>query len=80
MARVVLDPLAEVGIGMFVAVLICGSQFVVNLQCRGKGRYREQEAHDEERDKGAAIAILVTTNHHIPATENDGVSCNKAPS
>jgi hypothetical protein len=59
----VLDPLAEVGVGMFVTIVVGGGQFVVNLQRRGKGRHREQEARDEIRDKGAAIAILVTTDH-----------------
>jgi len=63
MARVVLDPLAEVGIGMFVAVMVGGSQLVVNLQRRGERRHREQEAGDEERDQGAGMVMPATTDH-----------------
>jgi hypothetical protein len=63
MARVVLDPLTEVGIGMFVAVVVGGSQLVVDLQRRSERRHREQEARDEERDKSAGFARQVTTDH-----------------
>ena len=41
-AGVVLDPLTEVGIGMFVAVLVGSRQLVMDLQRRGERRHREQ--------------------------------------
>ena len=38
----VLDPLAEVGIGMLVAVVVGSSQLVMDILCHGKRRKGEQ--------------------------------------
>lgn len=40
---VVLDPLAEVRGGMFMSVIVCGRQRMVNLQGRGKRRKDDQD-------------------------------------
>ncbi|OQW67579.1 MAG: hypothetical protein BVN29_01515 [Nitrospira sp. ST-bin5] len=41
--RMVLDPLAEVGIGMFVAVVVGGRQLVMDILRDGKWRQAEQD-------------------------------------
>ena len=48
MARMVLDPLTEIGIGMLVAVVVGSRQLVMNLQRRGERRHREQQAREEQ--------------------------------
>lgn len=40
---VVLDPLTEVGIGVFMPVVIGSRQLVVNVLCDCKGRDHEQQ-------------------------------------
>lgn len=42
MTGVILHPLAEVGVGMFVPVVIGCRQLVVNLQRGGERSHREQ--------------------------------------
>ena len=63
MAGVILHPLAEVGIGMFVAVVIGGGQFVMDLQRGGKRRHREQHAGEEQRDDRAGFSLGEMTKH-----------------
>ncbi len=46
--RVILHPLTEIGIGMFVAIVVGRRQLVVNLQCRRERRHREQQASEEQ--------------------------------
>lgn len=48
MPGMVLHPLAEVGIRMLVAVMVGGSQLVMDLQCGGEGRHRHQETGHEQ--------------------------------
>lgn len=64
--RVVLYPLTEVGIGMFVAVVIGRRQLVVNLQRRRERRHREQQASEEQRKNCAGMSMLLTTKHLHP--------------
>lgn len=45
LAGVVLDPLAEVGVGVLMAVLVRRRQLVMNFQHGSEGRQR-QEDHD----------------------------------
>jgi len=45
LACVVLDPLAEVRIGMFVAVMIGRGQFVMDLESDRKRRQGQKDAH-----------------------------------
>ncbi|MBA2485048.1 MAG: hypothetical protein H0V35_02930 [Nitrospira sp.] len=44
----ILHPLTEIGIGMFVAIVVGRRQLVVNLQCRRERRHREQQASEEQ--------------------------------
>ena len=50
MASVILHPLTEVGIGMFVAVVVGTRQLVMDFQRCGKRRHREQHAGEEQGD------------------------------
>ena len=69
MAGVILHPLAEVGVGMFVPIMVGGRQLVVDLQRRSKRRHREQEARDEKRDNGAGFVAGTMTKHHRPGRQ-----------
>lgn len=50
MASMILHPLTEVGIGMFVAVVVGSRQLVMDFQRCGKRRHREQHAGEEQGD------------------------------
>ncbi len=63
MARVILHPLAEVGVGMFMAVMVRGRQLVMNFQRRGEGRHREQQAGKQERDNGRGFFLGGVKQH-----------------
>ena len=45
----VLDPLAEVGIGMFVTIVVSRRQLVMNVLRHGKRRNGEQQQDKAER-------------------------------
>ena len=45
----VLDPLAEVGIGVFVPIRIGGSQFVVDILSHRKRSKREEDENQAQR-------------------------------
>lgn len=62
-ARVVLHPLTEIGLGMFVAVVIGRRQCVMDLQRRRKRRHREQQAGKHQRYHAAEPDIGLTTTH-----------------
>ncbi|KXK03091.1 MAG: hypothetical protein NBKEAIPA_02095 [Nitrospirae bacterium] len=64
-SRVILHPLTEVGIGMFVAVVVGRRQFVVNLQRDGKRRHREQERDEQQRNERPGFE-LPQARHHDP--------------
>jgi len=49
-ARVVLDPLAEVGIGVLVSVKVCSRERVVHLERSGKRRQRQESQGEGESD------------------------------
>lgn len=51
MAGMILHPLTEVGIGMFVAIVVGGRQLVMDLQRCRKRRHREQHAREEQGNK-----------------------------
>lgn len=61
--RVVLHPLTEVGIGMVVAVVVGSRQFVMDLQCRGERRHREQHAGEEQGNNPTGIDMQWTMEH-----------------
>lgn len=48
--RMVLDPLAEVGIGVFVPVVIGRRQFVVHILSNGKRSQPEQDDDHPQRN------------------------------
>lgn len=46
--RMMLHPLAEIRVGMLMAVMIGGGQLVMDLQCRGKGSQgQEHQPHGQ---------------------------------
>jgi hypothetical protein len=51
MASVVLYPLAEVGIGMFVAIVISAREFVVDFEGHRERRHGEEHAGEEQSDE-----------------------------
>ena len=51
---------------MFVAVVIGGGQFVMDLQRGGKRRHREQHAGEEQRDDRAGFSLGEMTKHDRP--------------
>jgi hypothetical protein len=53
LAGVVLDPLAEVGVGVLVAVLIRCRQLVVNFERSSKGRQRQEDQRDGQGNRAA---------------------------
>jgi len=63
MTGMILDPLAEVGIGMLVAVMIGGGQFVMDLQRGGERRHRQQESHQKQGDGRTESHGGVTGQH-----------------
>lgn len=46
LACMVLDPLAEIRIGMFMPVVICRSQLMVHAQSGRKGHDRQQQQNE----------------------------------
>lgn len=48
--RMMLDPLAEVVIGMFMAIGIGGGQLMMNILRDGKRCQRQQDAHETDRE------------------------------
>ena len=69
MAGVILHPLAEVGIGMLMPVVVRRRQLVMNLQRRGKRRHREQHAGEEKRDDRAGFFLGEMTKHDRPGRQ-----------
>ncbi len=69
MTGVILHPLAEVGVGMFMSVMIGRRQLVVNLQRGSEGRHGEQEARDEQRDHRAGFVAGTMTKHDHPSRQ-----------
>lgn len=63
MAGVILHPLTEVRIGMFVAVVVGSRQCVMDLQCRGERRHREQHAGEEQGNNPKGIDMRWTMEH-----------------
>jgi hypothetical protein len=51
MTSVVLYPLAEVGIGMFVAIVIGARELVVDFEGHRERRHSEEHAGQEQRDE-----------------------------
>ena len=47
--RVMLHPLAEVGIGMFVPIMVSRRQFVMDILCDGEGGNGEQKKDQADR-------------------------------
>lgn len=81
--RVILHPLTEVGIGMFVAVVVGSRQLVMNFQRSRKRRHREQHAGEEQGNRPSGFDLCVTMNHRNSESRRslatDGVCCSKAP-
>ena len=50
MTGVILHPLAEVGVGMLVTVMISSRELVMDLQRSGERRHRKQERHQQQCD------------------------------
>ena len=63
MAGVILHPLTEVGLGMFVAVVVGRRQRVMDLQGRGEWRHREQHASKEQGNRPSVFELCVTMAH-----------------
>lgn len=61
----VLDPLAEVGVGMLVTVLVRRGQFVVDFQGHGEGGQGQQRADQRKRN-------------HRPERPTNGSRCQYA--
>ena len=69
MDGVVLHPLAEVGIGMFVAIVIGARELVVDFESHRERRHAEQHTGKEQRDQatgpgmggGRRTAIILIT-------------------
>ncbi|MEK6526468.1 MAG: hypothetical protein AABZ22_06310 [Nitrospirota bacterium] len=53
----VLDPLAEVGVGVLVAIVISGGEFVVDLQRRRKRRQRQEDQRDGDSKRGTGTPV-----------------------
>ncbi len=62
----ILHPLAEVGVGMFVPIMVGSRQLVVNLQRGGKGRHREQHKDKQQRNDRAGFWMCKMTKHERP--------------
>jgi hypothetical protein len=77
-ARVILDPLTEIGIGMFVAVVVGGRQLVVNLQGRRERHHREEHAREEQSNDSAGIGMRLMMHRYPESPRINGVCCNKA--
>lgn len=56
LARVMLDPLAEIGIGVVVPILIGRRQGVVNFERAGKRRHAEQQQGHQHGNRTASAA------------------------
>lgn len=69
MAGVILHPLAEVGIGVLMPVVVRCRQLVMNLQRCGKRRDREQDAGEEKRDDGAGSVADTMAIHDHPGRQ-----------
>ena len=54
MTGMVLNPLAQVRIGVLMPVMIGRRQVMVNGQCRGKRRNQDQQQRDRERNHRAS--------------------------
>lgn len=67
MTGVILHPLAEVGVGMFVPIMVGSRQLVVDLQRGGKGRHREQHTDKQQRNDRAGFLMCTMTKHERPA-------------
>ena len=62
----VLDPLAEVGIGVLMAVVIGGCQLVVDILCDGKWCQTEQDNEHRQRETPAEQRVRMgRTEHHL---------------
>lgn len=57
MACVVLDPLADVGVGVLMAVLVRRRQLVVNLERSSKGSQRQDDQSEGERNPCAGQMV-----------------------
>ena len=53
----VLNPLAEVGIGVLVSVKVCSRERVVYLERSGKRRQRQESQGQGESDCGSGIPV-----------------------
>ena len=53
----VLNPLAEVGIGVLVSVKVCSRERVVYLERSGKRRQRQESQGEGESDCGSGIPV-----------------------
>ena len=56
-ASMVLDPLAEVGIGVLVSVKVCSGERVVYLERSGKRRQRQESQGQGKSDCGSGIPV-----------------------
>ena len=56
-AGMVLNPLAEVGIGVLVSVKVCSRERVVYLERSGKRRQRQESQGEGESDCGSGIPV-----------------------
>ncbi|MCE3225122.1 MAG: hypothetical protein K0S58_3302 [Nitrospira sp.] len=72
MAGVILHPLTEVGIGMFVAVVVGSRQLVMNFQRSRKRRHREQHAGEEQGNRPSGFDLCVTMNHRNSESRRSG--------
>ena len=50
-----LDPLAEIGIGMLMAILVHRSQYVVDFQDRAQGRNANDRHQQGEGNRGSNV-------------------------
>lgn len=53
-AGMVLDPLAEVEVGVLVAVVVRRREYVVDFERNRKGRQRRENQHQSDSNRGAA--------------------------
>lgn len=65
-ARVILHPLTEIGVGMFMPVVVGRRQLVMNLQRSGERRHREQHARENKRNDRAGFEVGAATKHGHP--------------
>jgi len=56
-ASMVLNPLAEVGIGVLVSVKVCSRERVVYLERSGKRRQRQESQGQGKSDCGSGIPV-----------------------